>query len=66
MSRKSVLRTEALYRRVPDLNVTMNGVKCLCRRALALIAGCYEADAIEQTFGRPVCELDCEGCFNAS
>ncbi len=35
-------------------------VKCVCRKYLAVMAGTYEEDAIEQTFGAPACELDCE------
>ncbi len=62
MSRRQVQISEVLHSSVPDLYVTMNGVKCCCRRALALLAGCFEEDAIEQTFGRPMCELDCEDC----
>jgi len=46
----------------PELHriVKVNGVKAVCRKYLALMVGTYEADAIEETLGATVCELDCE------
>jgi len=42
--------------------VAVNGVKAVCREYLAFMVGLYEEDAIEETFGAPACELDCEDC----
>lgn len=40
----------------------VNGVKAVCRKDLAVMVGLFEEDAIEETFGAPACELDCEDC----
>jgi hypothetical protein len=40
----------------------VNGVKCVCRKDLTFMVGLFEEDAIKETFGAPMCELDCEDC----
>ena len=42
--------------------IVRDGERAVCRKYLARMAGLYEGDAIEETFGAPACEMDCEDC----
>lgn len=46
----------------PPKFVIKGGERAVCRGYLAIMAGLYEADAIKETFGAPMCELDCDDC----
>lgn len=34
----------------------------VCRTTLMALVGLYEEDAIEEAFGSPECQRDCDGC----